>query len=147
MKILFDTDVVLDLLLERDPFAHTATKLVDRVEKGRIQGALCATTVTTVHYVAVKSIGARSTERAIAKLLALFEIAPVHRSALQSALDAKFPDFEDAVIYHSARQINAQGIVTRNVKDFKKATLRIYTPWDLLNALQVIDELGENGVS
>ena len=144
MKILFDTNVILDLLLERKPFAHTATKLVDHVEKGKIQGALCATTITTVHYLAVKSIGVRSTQHAIAKLLALFEIAPVHRLALQSALDSKFSDFEDAVIYHSARQINAQGIVTRNVKDFKKVTLRIYTPQDLFTALQVIERRDEN---
>lgn len=139
MKILLDTNVVLDLLLEREPFVLTTEKLVDHVEKGKIHGALCATTITTVHCIAVKSIGARPTERAIAKLLALFEIAPVHRLVLQSALESRFPDFEDAVIYHSARQINAQGIVTRNIKDFKKATLRIYTPEDLLIALQPQD--------
>ncbi len=50
MKILFDTNVVLDVLIDRKPFSLTASLLFSEVEKGRIEGFLCATTITTIYY-------------------------------------------------------------------------------------------------
>ena len=63
MNVLFDTNVILDLLLEREPFVRDAQALVSRVERGEIVGLLCATTVTTLHYLLCKSLGKRKRER------------------------------------------------------------------------------------
>jgi hypothetical protein len=68
-------------------------------------------------------------------LLALFEIAPVNRVVLETALALDFSDFEDAVVHEARRHFGVQGLVTRDPKGFSKASLPIYSPADLLLAL------------
>lgn len=135
MKILFDTNVVLDLLLDRQPFSADATHLFAAVESGKINGCLCATTLTTIHYLAAKTVGAAQATQAVSTLLALFEIAPVTRAVLDDAVGAGFSDYEDAVLYQAARHAGADGIVTRNQKDFAKAELPLYMPIELVSIL------------
>ena len=72
MKVLFDTNVVLDVLLSREPYLDNAIALFDAVEKQIIQGYLCATTITTVDYLATKVLGKAGSKIAIGKLLELF---------------------------------------------------------------------------
>jgi len=137
LKILFDTNIVLDLLLDRPPFADAAAELFARVENGAITGYLCGTTVTTIHYLATKVVGSARAKTEVGKLLSLFEVALVNRSVLQSALKAGFTDYEDAVIHEAAYHVGAEAIVTRNVKDFKKARLTIYDSTELAGILAV----------
>ncbi|MFO8233279.1 MAG: PIN domain-containing protein [Longimonas sp.] len=125
MTVLFDTNVVLDVLIARDPYAQDATALFDHVEQGQIQGLITSTTVTTIYYVGRKAIGERPIRARIQDLLHVFATVPVHASALQSALNIDFRDFEDAVLHEAARQADADGIVTRNARDFTAATLDI----------------------
>lgn len=137
MRLLFDTNIVLDLLLDRPPFADAAADLFARVENGAVVGYLCGTTVTTIHYLTAKVVGSVRAEHEVGKLLSLFEVAPVNRAVLESALKAGFPDFEDAVIHEAACHIGAEAIVTRNVKDFKKATLRIFDSSELAGIMRL----------
>ncbi len=132
MKVLFDTDVVLDLLLDRRPHADAAASLLSWVERGRITGLLCATAVTTIHYLASRSVGAKQARLEMDRLLALFEIAPVNRAVLKAALHGAFADFEDAVAHEAARQVDAQAIVTRNLRHFRRAAIPVYSPADML---------------
>jgi len=127
---------VLDVLLDRAPYAGNAKQLFDHVERGGLAGLLTSTTVTTVYYVGRREVGDEAARTGIQHMLDLFAIAPVHRSALQNALDSGFRDFEDAVLHEAARQARADGIVTRNANDFTTATLIIYTPAELLQALR-----------
>ncbi len=136
MKVLFDTNVILDVLLDRKPFSEDAIWLVSKVEAGEIGGYLCATTITTIHYLASKSIGAKAAQQAIASLLSLFEVAPVTRVVLDDALNSGFTDFEDAVLYQAAAHAGVDGIVTRNGADFTKAALPLYSPGALASILQ-----------
>lgn len=136
MKVLFDTNVVLDLLLDREPHAEWAASLISRVERGELIGYLGATTITTVFYLATKVTGAKAAREQIEKLLGLFEVAPVHRGVLEAALTAGFSDFEDAVLYEAGRCAGAQCIVTRNVKDFARAVVPVYLPVELEAALR-----------
>jgi predicted nucleic acid-binding protein len=101
------------------------------VESGRIEGWLCATTVTTLHYLIRKSVGARNALDSISLLLSLFEIAPVNKTVLESALRLPFNDFEDAVLHEAARYSNADVIVTRNTSDFKNSSVPVQLPGDL----------------
>jgi predicted nucleic acid-binding protein len=135
VKILFDTNIVLDVLLDREPFSDLATKLFSRVEKKELKGFLGATTVTTIYYLASKVAGKKKADREISKLLSLFQIAPVNKPVLDEAIKSKFSDFEDSVLHEAAKQSGVQGIVTRNPKDFKKATLSIYSPEELYKLL------------
>ena len=82
----------------------------------------------------------RRRERALGevrKILSLFEVAPVNRAVLETALELGFADYEDAVLHEAARLIGAAGIVTRNPRHFKKASIAIYSPEELSRALDL----------
>ena len=131
-KILFDTNVVLDDLLDRQPFALDAAELMKHVMEGRLEGMLCATTLTTIYYIASKSRNEAYARRQVYDLVRLFEIAPVDMRVLSDAFNLDFTDYEDAVLHEAARRARAEAIVTRNERDFQNASLVIYTPGELL---------------
>lgn len=136
MSILFDTNVVLDALLDRAPHARHAAALLHAVETGRLTGLLGATTVTTIYYLAERARDRDAAESGVRQLLRLFEIAPVTRAVLEEALSLGLQDFEDAVLHEAARHAGADAIVTRNGEDFATAVLTIHTPEELLHILQ-----------
>ncbi len=131
MKILFDTNIILDVLLNRAPFVDLSANLVSSVENKVIEGYLCATTITTLDYLISKAVNRETARIEIQKLLALFQIADVNSAVLSMAINSSFTDFEDAVQYFSGKCSQVDGLVTRNTKDYKKATLPIYTPDEL----------------
>jgi len=134
--MLFDTNVVLDVLLDREPFATIGAHLFSHVERGALPGYICATTVTTVHYLAHKALGAEHARQKIRNLIRLFEVAPVNRAVLEAALTSRLADFEDAVLHEAALHVGAEGIVTRDPTGFKGGRLPVYTPDELWKALQ-----------
>ena len=136
MKVLFDTNIVLDLLLKRDPFYKNAHTLISKVETGEISGYLCATTITTVHYFVAKKQGKKSAMHAINSLLKLFEVANVTRAVLIDAIEVNDYDYEDSVLYKSAYHAGASFIVTRDKKGFNKSDIPALTPEELLDLLK-----------
>lgn len=132
MRVLFDTNVVLDVLLEREPYVQTAAQLFALVDHGRIDGFICATTATTVFYIAAKSFGIRRGREQVRALLGLFDVAPVGREVLDGALDMDLPDYEDAVIHEAARAAGAVAIVTRDHDGFAKSAVPALDPVELL---------------
>ncbi len=135
MKILIDTNIVLDHLLERKPFSLAAAWIFAETEHGRLTTFIGGTTVTTVHYLVTKALGIKTGRLAIEQLLRLFEVAPINRTILASALLLPFTDFEDAVLHEAAIHAGAEAIVTRNVKDFHKAKMTIYSPEEFITSL------------
>lgn len=135
MRILLDTNVVLDVLLDREPFSDASSRVFGKVEQGDLRGYICATTITTVHYLAARVIGSAQAVDKVKKLLTLFEVAAVNRKVLEAALSIGFSDFEDAVIYESARHIEADAVVTRNAQDFERTEIPIFSPDELLRTL------------
>lgn len=135
MNVLFDTNVVLDALLDREPFGSDAAILFDLCEHSIINGLICADSVTTIFYLVRKARDLRFARRTVRLLLEIFEVAPVNRAVLDDALSSGFTDFEDAVVHDSALAVNADGIVTRNPGDFVKSKLAVYSPKDLLAAV------------
>lgn len=136
MKVLIDTNVVLDVLLDRQPFSGAALSIFALVEKPKIEGFLCATTVTTVDYLLGQALTAADARRALQKLFDLFEIAPVNRPVLERALRSRIADFEDAVIEQAAKSAGVDAIVTRNGKDFRKSSVPVFDPAELLSAFR-----------
>lgn len=128
MRVVVDTNVVLDLLLDRRPWSDAAAELFSLIERGILEGYLSATTVTTIHYLTRKAAGTERARREIGRLLALCPVAPVDHAVLESALRLEFNDYEDAVIHEAARQSGATAIVTRNTRDFRGAELAVLTP-------------------
>jgi predicted nucleic acid-binding protein len=143
LKIIFDTNIVLDVLLDREPFSTFAALLFSKVERGELSGYLCATTITTIHYLIHRALGDRQAQKHVANLLSLFEVAPVNRAVLEGALRSRFEDFEDAVIHEASVHVGVEALVTRDPKGFKRATIPVYSPDELLRVLNLRE--GEKG--
>ncbi len=134
-RILFDTNVVLDVLLDREPWVREAAALFEAVADGRIVGLLAGHAVTTAYYVFRAGRGTAEAQAGVGHLLDLFEIAPVGRAELVGALASGFADYEDGVTHEAAWAMRCDGIVTRNGPDFAAASLPVYAPAELLAAL------------
>ncbi|MBT7068275.1 MAG: PIN domain-containing protein [Verrucomicrobia bacterium] len=139
MKVLVDTNVILDVLLDRQPFSEDATRILALVEESKIEGFLCATTVTTVDYLLGRALTVMKARSALRRLLDIFEVAPVNRPVLEQALRSEISDFEDAVLEQSGRLVAVDAIVTRNIKDFRKSTVTVLDPVELLSAVDAIE--------
>lgn len=124
MKVLVDTNVVLDVLLDRKPFSRSAIVLFGLIERSVVEGCLCATTVTTIHYLLRQSLTENEARAAVGRLLSVFEIAPVNRPVIERALRIKMNDFEDAILAVSGELVGASVVITRNAKDFKHAPIK-----------------------
>ncbi|NDY43621.1 PIN domain-containing protein [Dissulfurirhabdus thermomarina] len=135
MKVLFDTNVILDVLLDRAPLAEDAAHLLSQVERAKIAGFACATTIPAPYSLLSKALGARAADRHIHSLPALFVAAAVNRIVLEGAGAADFDDFEDAVAHEAAVHAGARYIVTRNVAEFKRAKLPVFTPREFIGVL------------
>ena len=138
MKILVDTNVVLDVLFDRKLHSTSSSKILALIETGKVVGILCATTITTIHYLSTKTVGRKATLEHIDNILSLFEIAPVNRKVLKSALHSRFSDFEDAVLHESGKISGVQGIITRDQKGFRNSDLPVYSPDEFLEGIKVL---------
>lgn len=135
MKALYDTNIILDVLLRRKPFDSESAKLMSYVEEREVTGLLCATTLTTIHYIVTRQYDRSQSLNGIKRLLKIFDVASVNHVVLDRATQSKFTDFEDAVLYESAKLAKVDAIVTRNSRDFKSASFPIYTPHEFLAIL------------
>ena len=135
MNALIDTNVIVDVLSRREPFFGDSSLVLDRAERGDFVGWVCATTVTTIFYLVKRTIGAQSARERLKDLTSICRVAPVHQAVIDTAVQDRFPDFEDAVLHHSAVLAGAECIVTRNAADFRDSSLLVYTPPQFLAAL------------
>ncbi len=146
MKVLFDVNVVLDLLLDCSPFVEDAVELLSQAEEGLVQGYVCGAGVTTIFYMARKTMGPKPTIRQIEKLLRFLKVTAVDGKVIQRALRSPVRDFEDVVVVESAQASGVDAIVTRDIGDFKKAAIDTYTPRELIAALEAAGQDDEPSI-
>lgn len=127
-RVLLDVNVVLDVLLDRKPFAELSSAVWAAIERGEAEGLLSAHAVTTLQYLNAKAVGPKAAAETTEALLSVFDVAAVDEAVLRSAVGLRWPDFEDAVTAASARRAKCDAVVTRNPRDFKGAAVRILTP-------------------
>ena len=118
-KVLFDTGVLLDVLLDRQPHAAARAAAWAAVETGAAEGLLAAHAVAAVHYLAAKELGPAKAKRLVSAILRVFGIAPVDHAVLAEALQSPLSDFEDAVTAAAARLAACDCLVTRDPKGFR----------------------------
>ena len=127
-RILFDTNVVLDVLLDRRPYAEASAAAWASVETGSSEGMLAAHAVTTIHYLIRKEMGNNKARRIVSAILRVFGVAAVDGAVVQEALQLPFSDFEDAVTAAAARLAGCECIVTRDPKGFRGSPVPALTP-------------------
>ncbi|MBI4718448.1 MAG: PIN domain-containing protein [Planctomycetes bacterium] len=128
MNVFFDTNVVLDVLVKREPFYADSAALWTLAERGSIRGQVSAVSFTNVYYIVRRLRNARVARKTLALLRDVFTPVACDAQVLDQALDSDFADFEDAVQFFSAVRGGAACIVTRNPRHFPGKPLPAITP-------------------
>ena len=134
-RLLFDVNVILDVLLDRQPFVEGSSAAWAAVERGEAEGLLSAHAVTTLHYLNAKAVGVHEATATTEALLSVFDVAVIDGTVLRSALALHWADFEDAVTVAGARHAKCDAVITRNPRDFKRAPVKILTPAEAVSWL------------
>lgn len=137
MRILLDSDVILDLVLSRQPHFADAHSIFLAIARNEFLAFASAIAVLNVNYFAEKENGRAFALIEIGKLLSLISVCPTDESMLKNALTSPVTDYEDAVQCESAMAMNLDGIITRNAKDFEKSPIPVYSPCEFLEMLNI----------
>ncbi|WP_377474428.1 MAG: PIN domain-containing protein [Microcoleus anatoxicus] len=135
VKILLDTNIILDIALERQPFFGESEQVLSLVEQGEVEGYISGSTFSDLYYIIRKPKGRDSTLEFLRQLATFCQVATVDNSVISMALASNFKDFEDAIQYSTAVINLIDAIVTRNPRDFPVTTPRIVTPNQLIQEL------------
>ena len=126
MKLLIDTNILLDVLLKREPFYYKAVEVLELVQYDNVQEYVSAAAVTDIYYIAYKYLKDKGLVRQLLKkLMGIVSIAAVSEKEIEEALELAWNDFEDSVQYAVALLNEMDGIVTRNPKDYKRADMKV----------------------
>lgn len=121
VTVLVDTNVLLDVILDRDPWAEDATTLLDKIAKGEAHGYVAGHAITTVHYLVERAKGRAAAATAVSDLLDILTVVPLEETDFQRALSLGLKDYEDGVQAAACLKVGARFLVTRNERDFKGA--------------------------
>lgn len=128
IKVLLDTNIVLDVLLERRPHTAASAAVWAAVEAGTAEGLLAAHAVTTVHYLVTKERGRTVAARTLRSLLKVLDVAPIDSQVIRDAVALGWPDFEDAVTAAAAAQAGCDLLVTRDPRGFPRSPVLVLPP-------------------
>lgn len=131
-RLLLDVNVLLDVLLDRDPWSESAAALWAAVESGTARGFIPAHGVTTIHSLMRKARGAAFADRGVSELLSVFGVARVDASVLKAALSLRFAHFEDAVCAAAGGAARCDLLVTRDPAGFRGSPVEVASPGEAL---------------
>lgn len=136
MKVLLDTCIVIDILQQREPFFEDSMKVLNAVSDGSCIGCLTAKSIADIYYIIKRSIHNEEQVRKYLQILfTLFEVRDTFSTDCYNALSSQMNDYEDAIMTETAIRINADCIVTRNIKDYTFSKVPAYLPEDFLKIL------------
>ena len=133
--ILLDTDVLIDIALDRRPHASSASELLDRIEHGAESACIAWHSVSNLYYIVAPARGGVSTRDFIVELTRFVGVAITDTEALRYAAALPMADFEDAMQVAAARACGARHIVTRNVRDYERSPIRAVDSQEALSGL------------
>lgn len=136
MRVLVDLNLVLDVLLDREPHAEAAAALWASFETGEAEGLLAAHSVTTLHYLAARSRGRAFADERLSDVLAVFGVAPVDDAVVRRAMAMAWSDFEDAVCSAAGEAAKCHLLATRDANGFKRSTLPVMTATEALTVVR-----------
>ena len=127
-KVFVDTDVILDFLLDREPFTLDAARVFSLAEKKKLHACTTGLVFANAYYVLRKLASHKKVVEKLTELSQWVDIIGLPKVAVTNALKSGFSDFEDALQYFSAMEAGVKIILTRNVKDYKHSELAVMTP-------------------
>jgi predicted nucleic acid-binding protein len=139
MKVLFATNVILDFLVQREPFYSASREVILLSAEKKVDGIVGAGSIADIYYIGRKEY--QSTEKSlnvISDLLKLVSLVDTKASDIYNALAFNMSDFEEAIIAATALRETAEYIITRNIKDFTQAPIPAVTPSDFLRRMGIM---------
>lgn len=135
-NIFIDINILVDIFANREPFVHKSLSIYNLAIKRKIKLYSSSNTITTLHYILKKSISEEKTRLALEHVVEHVLIIPVDINIIKKSLKSNHKDFEDAIQITSAQSINTiECIVTRDLKDYKNAEMKVLSPDEFLNTL------------
>jgi predicted nucleic acid-binding protein len=135
-RVFFDTNVLLDILLRRDPFYVAASQIWLKVESGELEGLVSLPSLGTIFYLVRKRSDLNTARQALSTICRVLQVADCPSQAGRMALQSHMPDFEDALQYAIATLGGADCFLTRNPSDFPRhGKVPVLTPEELLKTL------------
>lgn len=134
-KLFIDSDIFLDVLLNREDFSHQSSKIFDLSVANTHQLYTSSICVSNIYYMCSALIGKQKARTNLHIVKPLFEISETSDLAIEQALNSDFSDLEDAFQYYTALENSLDVIITRNIKDFKLAEIPVLTPTEFLATL------------
>lgn len=135
MRNLFiDTNVLIDFLADRMPFAEEATKLFNYCLLGRARVYISTVSYNNIYYILRQSLSHSETMKLLGELAEMTEMIDVNKAVIRKSLKSDFKDFEDAIQYNCALQVGKiDCIVTRDTRDFKRSEIPVMTPHEAVS--------------
>ena len=133
--ILLDTDVLIDVALDRRPHSGPASELLDRIEHGAESAYIAWHSISNFYYIVAPARGEVSAREFIVELTRFVAVAPTDTEGIRYAAELPMADFEDAMQVAAARASGARHIVTRNVRDYERSPIRAVNPQEALSGL------------
>lgn len=144
MKSIFlDTNILVDLVCNREPFVQEAKRIFALAYTGRINLGICALSYVNTVYIA-KKYGYKADEiiGSLKRIASFTAITGLEESTVKQAMDCNWYDFEDSVQYNSSLSFFADYIITRNPKDFARSAIPVYTPTEFLQIPYWLEDSG-----
>ena len=145
MKILIDTNVIMDVLVKREHFYVDSARVWTLIRRKFIAGYLSAISINNLYYIVNKLQGRQIAESFVDQTLEDFEIVSLTKSILKQARTLQKKDFEDLIQYFSALHEGCDFLVTRNKKDFPSIGIKIISPGELLKRLGKVNKPKSTG--
>ncbi len=132
MKVFLDTNILIDITANREPFSKWAIKLFKEAKIGRFELYTSTLSILTTYYLTERALGAEKSKRVIGIILKRVQTQDIDHQGLLNGLAGRFNDYEDAMQHECARRIpDIKYIVTRNKKDFKHSLITVVSPEEL----------------
>lgn len=132
MIVLLDTDVLIDIALNREPHFDDSAKILDLIESGFPKAFIAWHSIANFYYITEEQSKKKNSVQFIRELLQFINVAPTATKDAIFAANLSFPDFEDALQVTAAKACNAEYIITRNIKHYKSSPVQAKTPSQFL---------------
>lgn len=135
MKLLIDANILLDVLQNRKQYVQASSVIWKLCETEQAKGYVSALTFANLVYIMRKELDPQKIEEALEALSLIFEFVDFSVSDLTHAAELAWDDFEDAVQSVTAERVHADYIITRNIRDFAKSKVMVFTPSELIERI------------
>lgn len=136
IKVYLDCNILIDWLLDREPYSHFASGIIQLTEQNEIQSYVSPLILANTYYIISKTLNKKVADEFIKDSLILFKFVDMTEDIIRSAVNNKYKDFEDDLHYHTAIAFSVDYLITRNKKDFRSEKIEVVDAEEFINLIE-----------